>query len=116
MLECRNDIPVTGNPRHFMLPVIDRSAGRATNHSASLSQASGHHKEAADSGDVVTGEQGFSDTHAPVYAIPYIDVACLISSESSYVHDSLRSTSLPSNNQCGLMTNGGKEMWAGATA
>jgi hypothetical protein len=43
----------------------------------------------------------------------YDDAACLISSESSDVHDSLRSMSLPSSNQCGSMTQGGKEMWVG---
>jgi hypothetical protein len=39
-----------------------------------LEQGSRHHREAADSGDVVTGEQGFSifDTLAPVYAIPLV--------------------------------------------
>ena len=43
----------------------------------------------------------------------YVDVACSISSESNDVRDSLRLTSLPSGNQFGSMTQGGKEIMAG---
>jgi hypothetical protein len=43
----------------------------------------------------------------------YVDVTYLISSESSDVHDYLRSTSFPSSNQSGSVSQGGKEMMAG---